>query len=181
MPRRAKSGPLYRLSDRLQSVLLLQEMNQEEFEACVAEAISRHAAEQVSRGVWAQDAAGEASRSDFAQLLPHGRETPNKRFLKVVDEITGIRVGETWYTVKEEGGRTQFWIDWIMILPPFRRRGYASQVLELLAAEASRAGANRLGLHVLSDNAAARALYTKVGYQVTSLRMSKRLSGDREP
>jgi len=153
----------------------LEPMTEAEFRASLDQATARRAAEQVDRGLWTPEAAAEASRVDFAELLPQGFQTPAKRFRKVVDERSGTRVGETWYSVEEKGGRVQFWVDWIAIDAPFRRKGYATGALRLLASEALKLGADRLGLHVFSDNKGALALYSKLGFEPTSLRMAKRL------
>lgn len=151
----------------------LEAMSEEDFEASVCRAIRRHAADQVRRGVWTEDEADRASRADFAELLPHGRETPSFHFCNLVDERDGSRVGETWYNVRMKGGKTQVWVDWIWIDPPFRRRGHASNVLRHFEAMAVKLGADRVGLHVLSDNEIALALYAKLGYRTTDVRMAK--------
>ena len=158
----------------------LEPMSAEDFQACANRSIARHAADQVSRGLWTEEAALEASRSDFAQLLPEGRETPNRHFVNVIEVSSGRRVGEAWYLAEVKGGKTQFWIDWVFIEPQHRRRGYATQVLQQLAAEASRLGADRVGLSVLSDNVEALALYTKLGFRQTRFGMSRPLTAVRD-
>lgn len=151
----------------------LEPMTEVEFETSKAQAIPRHAASQVRHGLWLQDRAEEASRADFAQLLPQGRLTPNYRFANVVDEATDSRVGETWYSVHEKAGKTTLWVDWIWIEPEFRRRGFATQTLLALEAEATHLGAYRTGLHVVADNEGARELYSKLGYVTTDMQMEK--------
>ena len=115
-----------------------------------------------------------------SQVLPEGRETPNRHFMNVVDEATGRRVGEVWYLAEPKGGKTQFWIDWLFIEPQHRRRGYATQVLQQLEAEARRLGADRVGLSVLSDNVEALALYTQLGFRQTRFGMSRPLTAVRD-
>lgn len=95
----------------------LEPMTEEDFRASREREIPRHAAEQVREGLWTQESALEASRSDFDQLLPQGRETPNRHFSNIIDEKSNTRVGETWYLVAEKGGKTHFWIDWIWVEP----------------------------------------------------------------
>jgi ribosomal protein S18 acetylase RimI-like enzyme len=84
-------------------------------------------------------------------------------------------VGEVWYTAANEGGRMQFWVEWIWIEPEHRRRGYALQAFLLLEEEARRLGAPRCGLDVWVDNPAAIALYKKLGYVSVSMSMVKAL------
>lgn len=154
----------------------LEAMSEEDFEASISRGIPRHAADQVRRGLWTEDEAEQASRADFAELLPQGRETPHHHFCNIVDEKAGSRVGETWYSVRMKGGKTQVWVDWIWIDPPFRRRGHASNVLRHFEEMAAKLGADRIGLHVLSDNESALALYAKLGYRTTDVRMAKILN-----
>lgn len=151
----------------------LEPMSEEDFRVSLRRAIPRYASEMVHRGTWAKGKAMAASREDFAAILPQGRDTPHKRLCNILDGRTGSRVGETWYTVQEKGGKMQFWVDWIWIAPDYRRRGYATRVLEGMEREAASAGADRVGLHVLAANDGAIALYSKLGYGTTDLRMAK--------
>jgi ribosomal-protein-alanine N-acetyltransferase len=50
------------------------------------------------------------------------------------------------------------------VAPPARRQGIAAQILIWAAAEAARAGATKLFLEVGTENAAALALYSKLGF-----------------
>ena len=159
----------------------LEPMGEEEFRASRERGIARHAAEQVRRGLWTEDAATETANSEFTELLPQDRETPGYHFFKIVDLATETSVGETWYNVKAKGGRVQFWIDWIWIDPAFRRRGYATSVLRNLEDEALECGADRVGLHVVADNDAAIALYSSLGFLMANHRMAKLLGPPLTP
>ena len=115
------------------------------------------------------------SRADFAELLPQGRETPHHHFCNIVDEKTRSRVGETWYSVRMKGGKTQVWVDWIWIDPPFRRRG--PPVMSFVTSRRWPPNWEPIDhLHVLSDNESALALYAKLGYRTTDVRMAKILN-----
>ncbi len=85
-------------------------------------------------------------------------------------------MGETWYTAKEEGGKVQFWVQWLGIDPPYRRRGYATEALGWLEREARKLGSDRLLLTVWMDNPGAIALYSALGYTANNMNMVKRLS-----
>ena len=136
--------------------------------------IPRHAAEQVRHGFWDPAHALEASRAEFARLLPKGLRTPNYRFARLVDP-RGRRVGELWYIVRPRGGKPQVWVDWIRIEPRYRRRGYATDALRRLEAIARGLGADRVSLGVLVENRAARALYRTLGYTPYRLHLVRRL------
>ena len=113
--------------------------------------------------------------------FPQGRATPGYRFCHIVDDASGVRVGETWYQVGRRVGTTFAWIDWIWVEPEHRRHGYAQAAFRLIEAEAARAGADRIGLFVYEDNPGARALYDRLGYRPTSHRMEKPLAPARAP
>jgi hypothetical protein len=142
----------------------LEEMTDAEFERSRDRSIPMHAADSVRRGFWTPAAALETSRAEFAGLLPEGRRTSNKHFAKIVDDASGAVVGETWYTVQERGGKIQFFVDWIWIEP------------ERLFDLAARSGADRVGLFVLDDNEGAKALYRKLGFQISAMRMVRVLA-----
>ena len=161
------------MSARTGATVRLEPMAEGDFQRSLQRAIPRHAADAVRRGLWTQDRSLEASADEFNQLLPNGRETPGKRFANVVDVQSGRIVGETWYTVETQGGKARFWIDWIWVDPERRRNGYAESTLRLLEEEARRQGADRVGLSVWFDNAAALALYAKLGFTATDTRMTK--------
>lgn len=150
-------------------------MTRSAFEASLARAIPRHAADSVRRGLWTEALSIEASRREFDELLPAGIDTPGHFFCAIVDAVDGTVVGETWYSIEAKGGKLQFWVDWIGIEPPHRRRGYATEVLRQLEEKAKVEGAERIGLGVAHDNDAARALYSKVGYVTWRSQMLKEL------
>jgi len=182
---RGPDGVIYELNSVLVSegatvaptnAIRLEPMNEEDFRASLALAIPRYAAECVQQGLWTADNSLEASRSELELLLPQGFKTPNRHFGKLIEEASGSSVGEVWYTVERKGGKVRFWVDWISVDPRMRTRGYATEALELLSAEALKHGADRIGLQVLSDNAVAVALYTRAGFKPTDVRMAKQLN-----
>jgi ribosomal protein S18 acetylase RimI-like enzyme len=160
-------------------MIRLESMTEEDFQDSLQRSIRRHATEYARRGPWTQDAALEASRLVFAQFLPQGLATPHHHFSNLVDETSGSRVGETWYTAEEKGGKVQIWIDWIWIDPLHRRRGHATELLGLLEDEALKLGADRTGLSVWADNPGAVALYAKSGYVTVDMRMMRLIGRPR--
>lgn len=158
------------------SMVRLVPMSEEEYQEAMGRAIARHAASSLKRGDCREEAALEESRRQLTGYRPQGRSTPDWFFMKVIDEATGDRVGEAWYSVKDQGGKVHFWVDWLTIEPPFQRRGFATEVLEKLAEEARRRGADRMALNVMSDNLGAVALYGKLGFVTISMGMVRDLS-----
>jgi len=168
---------------RSPAVLRLVPMSSDEFEYSLGRSISRLASEGVARGLWSPERALSASRREFRELLPHGQASVGRHFLKVTDPRDGRQVGETWFLAERKRGRVRFWVDWIWIEPSYRRRGYATDVLRQLTAEAQRRGADRVGLSVLCDNKGAIALYRRLGFEPTRMHMQKLVpaGGERLP
>ena len=150
-------------------------MDEADFRSLVDRSIPRRAAKWVERGIWSEAHALEASRQNYARRLPKGRETPGNHFLNIVGPSNDGPIGEVWYQAEEQGGKLQFWIEWIEIRPDFRRKGYATEVLRLLEETARNLGADRIGLTVWTDNPGAMKLYSKLGYSAASVNMTKPL------
>ena len=162
------------MADRIR----LEPMSEAQFQESLEQGIVRLAAEMTRRGHWTEAESRESARSEFAQMLPEGGRTANRRFRVIVDAESGRRVGETWCTVRPYGGKVQYWVDWLGIDAPYRRQGFGRAALRALAEEAARDGADRIGLSVISDNGPARALYEQMGFRDETRRMILRF---REP
>ncbi len=175
--RAVPSGPIPARARR--ETMRLEPMSANEVRSSIARGIVRSARENVARGLWARRVALTTSRKEYAELLPRGGATAGFSFVKIMDGQRGKRVGEAWFSVAAKGGRTHFWIHWLFVEPRYRRRGYARFVLREMAARARAAGADRLGLHVLADNTPARALYARMGFVPTSLRVARMLESPR--
>jgi len=108
----------------------------------------------------------------MAQLLPDGVETPGQAFRTIVAVETGASVGFVWYgTMPGRTPGTRFLFD-IEIDLAHRRRGYAFAALRAVIGALRTDGALRLDLEVRGENAAARALYAKLGFRATNVQMS---------
>ena len=62
--------------------------------------------------------------------------------------------------VRESAG----WVAGMAVAPPWRRRGIGERLMRLALAEARSVGVRRVQLEVLDENAAALALYTRLGF-----------------
>jgi ribosomal protein S18 acetylase RimI-like enzyme len=162
-------------------VVRIEPFDEAEYLESKERSIRRHAEAGVRRGTFAPEQAESGAQAEFAQLLPQGRGTPNVHLCKIVDEPSGDRVGETWYTVRSHGGKVQFFVDWIQIDEPYRRRGLATQAFQRLAEMARAAGADRLALFVHSDNPGAESLYRGLGFRPTGMRLSLDLTAADRP
>ena len=70
----------------------------------------------------------------------------------------------------------RWWVWDIVISKAFRGQGLGRQVMLLAEIEARARGAVELGLNVFAHNTVAVNLYQSLGYEMTSMRMHKRLS-----
>ena len=80
-----------------------------------------------------------------------------------------------WISSRDSGVGQSLWIYDIIVHEQFRRRGYARRILKLAEDRARELGAARVELHVFGHNHAARTLYEKTGYEVSSIVMVKQL------
>jgi ribosomal protein S18 acetylase RimI-like enzyme len=71
-------------------------------------------------------------------------------------------VGVAMLGVRGEAG----WVGGMGVVPEARRSGVGEQLMRALIEQARESGVRRLGLEVLEQNLAARALYEKLGFRV---------------
>jgi ribosomal protein S18 acetylase RimI-like enzyme len=150
-------------------------MTPAEYEAWLAHLIEDYAAEKVAAGNWTADEALARSAEETKGLLPQGPATPGQHLFSVVAEGEPEPVGVLWFAAM--AARRQAFIYDMEIHPPYRRRGFAEQAMRAAEAEARALGLETIGLHVFGHNHAARALYEKLGYEVTNVNMAKRVGG----
>jgi ribosomal protein S18 acetylase RimI-like enzyme len=135
--------------------------------------VRHYAADKVRAGAWSQaEAEGRAAR-DVDGLLPEGPATQGHLLYAVREDSTDAEVGIVWFALRDSGVGRSVWIYDIIIHEDFRRRGYASRTLELVEERARDLGAKSVELHVFGHNRGARALYEKLGYNITSITMAK--------
>jgi RimJ/RimL family protein N-acetyltransferase len=151
-------------------------MSEERFRAFFEESIAGYAEDNRRAGRWSKEGALAASRAEHERLLPQRLATPDHYLRSILDGSTGRRVGDVWYAVRGEDGPKAVWIFWLGIDPDHRRHGYAAGALEAVEEDARRLGLDRVGLHVFAENTGARALYDRMGFEMTNVVMWKRLA-----
>ena len=162
----------------MQSVSL-RGMSEEEFQTFWDESVPRYAFEKVEAGSWTPQEALERSRVEHAALLPEGLASLHQHLYAI--ELEGRPGGRLWLSVDPHTAGGAGFIYDLFVAEPFRRRGIAAEAMQLLEIEALRLGVRSLALHVFGTNAAARALYQKLGYEITDLNMAKALPALPEP
>jgi ribosomal protein S18 acetylase RimI-like enzyme len=135
--------------------------------------IRGYAADKARAGVWSADEAEDRSEKEVDGLLPEGTATRDHYLYSVRNESGPAEVGILWISTRDSGAGRSLWIYDIMVHERFRRRGYASRILELVEDKARELDAGKVELHVFGHNLRARALYEKLGYTATSIVMAK--------
>jgi GNAT superfamily N-acetyltransferase len=97
----------------------------------------------------------------MAELLPSGLESPGMGFH--VGDVDGQPVGDLWLST----GETMAFVYNIEVRPEQRRRGYGAAIMKAAAIRCRDLGHPVLGLNVFAHNPNARALYDKLGYEIT--------------
>ncbi len=155
----------------------LTPMTEDEYLVFLEKSIPEFAADKVASGQWQASEALALSRQGYAELLPQGITTPDHHLYTVRDPATGSKVGVLWFGEQERGGKKVAFVYDIVIDAEHQRKGHASRAFTAMEAEVRRRGLAGIGLHVFGHNAAARALYARLGYTETNIQMFKPLAG----
>jgi ribosomal protein S18 acetylase RimI-like enzyme len=108
-----------------------------------------------------------------AASFPNGE--PAAGHLVFTVEHDGEAIGSLWLGPVSEDDPAQYWVWDITIADAHQGHGYGRETMLLAEHEARAMGATALGLNVFGTNARARHLYENLGYEITSIRMAKRL------
>ncbi|MBK8049573.1 MAG: GNAT family N-acetyltransferase [Anaerolineales bacterium] len=119
------------------------------------------------------DEARITSATEIDAMLHDERPTKRQNVYKIVraDDAQGSRIGNLWLEVNTSRGRCV--VQDIYLEGGFRGQGLGRQTLDLVDNLMREQGIQRIRLHVAANNAAARALYEKQGYEVVRLTMQK--------
>lgn len=152
---------------------LLTEMTEAEFLHFKAETTQEYAEENVTSGRWPAEGALARSESEMEIILPEGQQTPHHYFFNLTPDEIGQPVGHLWLNVTPLFQSA--FVYSIKVDEAYRRRGYAKKALQEAEYYVQKLGIKQLGLHVFTYNEGAVALYQSLGYQTTSINMTKKL------
>lgn len=143
----------------------------------------RMAAEEDYARTWAargipEEVARTKARASHEELLPDGLATEDIRLYVAERTDDPAPVGHLWVGRRalDPGGGTAAFIWDIHIAAGERGKGHGRALMryaERVAREEF--GADRIGLHVFSDNAPALRLYESLGYRATQIHLDKQL------
>ena len=152
-------------------MIILEPMQQEDFERFLENEIRGYAEDHVRNGNWPAEGAIERSRKEFATLLPEGVHSKDQYLWSIVDEENN-KIGMLWVQVKDQKA---FIYDFV-IDEAFRGKGYGKQAMTAMDENLRSMKVKSVGLHVFGDNITAQELYRKMGYQITGMHMNKDLT-----
>jgi GNAT superfamily N-acetyltransferase len=140
--------------------VVLRPMSEEEYADFTAGEVAGFAEELASAGMDPEQAL-ERSRTMTAELLPAGLGSPGMEFH--IAQVDGEAVGDLWLSTAEP----MAFVYNIVVRPAYRRRGHGARIMNAAALRCRELGRAVLGLNVFAHNPGARALYDKLGYEVT--------------
>ncbi|RLP70671.1 GNAT family N-acetyltransferase [Mycetocola reblochoni] len=141
----------------------------------IERSVSEYTADLVRLGRDHASAQAVARRSVAAQF-PEGRVPPGQHVFHIVHD--GRRVGYLWLgeaASRGGDGGVQWWVWDVLVDESARGRGLGRGTMLRAERFARENGADELGLSVFGFNTGAQRLYASLGYETTSIKMSKRL------
>lgn len=149
-------------------------MTAEEYEVYLEVIVPDYAREHVEAGNWQEEGAEERARKEMVEVyLPDGVATENNYLFTIVDPEIGTKVGMLWYAINEKGNGRQAFVYDVIVDEQHRRRGYAFQAFQKMEEMVREEEVVAIGLHVFGYNHGARAMYEKLGFEVTDIVMRK--------
>lgn len=117
-------------------------------------------------------AARQRAEAEHALLLPDGINSPG-HFFYVIEAPDGRRLGTIWFAEQVEAGTRYAYLYDIEVDEQARGTGVGEAAMLALEAEVRGRGLAWIDLNVSGPNRIARALYSKLAYQETFVRMRK--------
>jgi GNAT superfamily N-acetyltransferase len=138
----------------------LHVMTEEEFDTFRDLMVVDYAGELAQAGM-TQEAAQKQSEVQTAQLIPDGLASEGQSFFTA--RVEGEPVGRLWLSTE----RPMSFVYDIEVRAEHRRKGYGAAIMNAGAIWSREHGHFAIGLNVFAHNPGARALYDRLGYQVT--------------
>jgi ribosomal protein S18 acetylase RimI-like enzyme len=152
-------------------------MDEATFQKWMNRFISVYAQDHVNNGRWAVRDAEQLAEKEIKQVIPEGLSTKDQYFYSIVVEETGQYVGMLWFGIRQRtSGKRNAYVYNIEIDEPFRRRGYAMGAFKKMEKMVQELGLDEISLHTFGFKHEARAMYEKLGYEITNLEMAKKLT-----
>jgi RimJ/RimL family protein N-acetyltransferase len=150
-------------------------MTEAEFAAYLSHAVRDYADAHLRAGDVLPEEALARAQKDYDELLPDGLHSKDDFLLTLSHDTLGA-IGMVWFELRQRGTTKSAYLFDFMVREDLRGQGYGRRALELLELKLRGLGVEKIGLNVFGYNHAARALYEKMGYEVTGMGMTKRLA-----
>lgn len=98
--------------------------------------------------------------TQMAELMPNGLESPGNHMYTFLNKEEQV-IGYSWCSDKSDSMRL---IAYIGVKEAFRRRGYATQIMDMICKDAKQAGVSVMVLGVEKNNLPAIHLYERDGF-----------------
>ncbi len=149
-------------------------MTAEEYEDYLEKMAPEYAREHVEAGNWPEEGAVEKALKEMREVdLPQGVETENNFLFTLVDPEIGEKVGMLWYGIHPKGKKREAFVYDVIVDEAYRRRGYGLEAFQRMEEMVKAVGVHVIGLHVFGYNTGAKAMYEKLGFEVTDYMMRK--------
>lgn len=155
----------------------LEPMTMAQFERYLATAVPGYAKAHIAAGDCPPEDALALAQDDYRKLLPDGLKTANQFLFTICDDALSDDeiVGIIWFAVKEGRSARSAYIYDIVIREDLRGKGYGNLAMAAVEKHVQEMGIFKISLNVFGYNHGARALYEKIGYQITGIGMTKTL------
>ncbi len=110
----------------------------------------------------------QASRKEVFSYFPNGKASDRECFIKIIRNSDQQVIGNIWVSIVNNKQRNYSFLQWINIDEAYLRQSFAKQALVLLEEKLKNQGLKQLDLCVFAKNYAARKLYNKLDYKITS-------------
>jgi RimJ/RimL family protein N-acetyltransferase len=157
-------------------MIRLVPMSDAKFQAYLEVIVREYAEDKIKAGNWQPEEALHRSAQEFRRYLPDGLATEDNYLYDIEDEALGVKVGVIWLGRIRQGTKPVMFIYDFAIDAAHRRQGYGEQAMLAAEVQAKALGYDTIALHVFGHNRAARALYEKLGYEITNINMAKKLA-----
>ena len=151
----------------------LTPMTSSEYDVFLARVIPEFAAVNIRAGYWDESEALEKSRKQTEALLPQGLQTRAHYLYTLYDGDDAV--GMIWLKANVGSSIQSGFIYDVFIEEKFRGKGYGKQAMLLIEEKARELGLKSISLHVFAYNTVAKNLYESIGYEISSLNMTKQL------
>lgn len=147
-------------------------MKPKAFQEYISFAVNEYAKEKIEVGSWSISQAQQNAQMTYDRLLPKGLNTPYHFLYSIYDDT--VIVGYIWFGADNENQSRAFIFDF-EIYHDYQNNGFGSQALKLVSNEAKKMGFDTIGLHVFGNNDKAIHVYQKSGFDITDIKMQKKI------